>query len=107
MRDACRLANWPTTSRTRPRRWRKGRARALPAWPPSAPSWVPPPRRAPALAGREGPYGQDRAKAIGVGREALSNRANVVRKEAASADLGAKMGQLAVQTVTKDVVKPA
>jgi hypothetical protein len=31
------------------------------------------------------------------------------RKEAASADLGAKMGQLAdkvVQTVTKDVVKP-
>ena len=35
--------------------------------------------------------------------------ADVVRKEAASTDLGAKMGQLAdkvVQTVTKDVVKP-
>lgn len=50
------------------------------------------------------------AKAIGVGREALSNAADVVRKEAASADLGAKMGQLAdkvVQTVTKDMVKPA
>ena len=50
------------------------------------------------------------AKTIGVGREALSNAADVVRKEAASADLGAKMGQLAdkvVQTITKDVVKPA
>jgi hypothetical protein len=45
-----------------------------------------------------------------MGREALSNAADVVRKEAANADLGAKMGQLAdkvVQTVTKDVVKPA
>jgi hypothetical protein len=54
--------------------------------------------------------GETGAKAIGVGREALSNAADVVRKEAASADLGAKMGQLAdkvVQTVTKDVVKPA
>ena len=54
--------------------------------------------------------GETGAKAIGMGREALSNAADVVRKEAASADLGAKMGQLAdkvVQTVTKDVVKPA
>ena len=54
--------------------------------------------------------GETGAKAIGVGREALSNAADVVRKEAASADFGAKMGQLAdkvVQTVTKDVVKPA
>src|SRR5580704_9479534 len=50
------------------------------------------------------------AKAIDLGRGALANAADVVRKEAASADLGAKMGQLAdkvVQTVTKDVVKPA
>jgi phage-related protein len=54
--------------------------------------------------------GETGAKAIGMGREALSNAADVVRKEAANADLGAKMGQLAdkvVQTVTKDVVKPA
>jgi phage-related protein len=54
--------------------------------------------------------GETGAKAIGMGREALSNAADVVRKEAASADLGTKMGQLAdkvVQTVTKDVVKPA
>ena len=54
--------------------------------------------------------GETGAKAIGVGREALSNAADVVRKEASTADLGAKMGQLAdkvVQTVTKDVVKPA
>ena len=54
--------------------------------------------------------GETGAKAIGVGREALSNAADVVRREASTADLGAKMGQLAdkvVQTVTKDVVKPA
>jgi hypothetical protein len=54
--------------------------------------------------------GEAGAKAIGVGREALSNAADVVRKEASAADLGAKMGQLAdkvVQTVTQDVVKPA
>jgi hypothetical protein len=54
--------------------------------------------------------GETGAKAIGVGREALSNAAAVVRKEASAADLGAKMGQLAdkvVQTVTQDVVKPA
>jgi uncharacterized protein YjbJ (UPF0337 family) len=54
--------------------------------------------------------GETGAKSIGVGREALSNAADVVRKEAASADLGVKMGQLAdkvVQTVTKDAVKPA
>jgi hypothetical protein len=54
--------------------------------------------------------GETGAKAIGVGREALSNAADVVRKEASAADLGAKMGQLAdkvVQTVTQDVVKPA
>jgi len=54
--------------------------------------------------------GSTGAKAIDIGRGALTNVADVVRKEAASADLGAKMGQLAdkvVQTVTKDVVKPA
>jgi hypothetical protein len=54
--------------------------------------------------------GETGAKAIGVSREALSNAADVVRKEASAADLGAKMGQLAdkvVQTVTQDVVKPA
>jgi hypothetical protein len=53
--------------------------------------------------------GETGAKAIDIGRGALANAADVVRKEAASADLGAKMGQLAdkvVQTVTKDVVKP-
>lgn len=53
--------------------------------------------------------GETGAKAIGVGREALSNAADVVRREASTADLGAKMGQLAdkvVQTVTKDVVRP-
>ena len=54
--------------------------------------------------------GETGAKAIGVGREALSNAADVVRREASTADLGAKVGQLAdkvVQTVTKDIVKPA
>jgi hypothetical protein len=54
--------------------------------------------------------GETGAKAIDIGRGALANAADVVRKEAASADLGAKMGQIAdkvVQTVTKDVVKPA
>jgi hypothetical protein len=54
--------------------------------------------------------GSTGAKAIDIGRGALANAADVVRKEAASADLSAKMGQLAdkvVQTVTKDVVKPA
>jgi phage-related protein len=54
--------------------------------------------------------GETGARAIGVGREALSNAADVVRREASTADLGAKMGQLAdkvVQTVTKDIVKPA
>ncbi|HTB38718.1 MAG TPA: hypothetical protein VK777_16600 [Reyranella sp.] len=54
--------------------------------------------------------GSTGAKAIDIGRGALANAADVVRKEAASADLGAKMGQLAdkvVQTVTRDVVKPA
>jgi phage-related protein len=54
--------------------------------------------------------GETGARAIGVGREALSNAADVVRKEASAADLGAKMGQLAdkvVQTVTKDAVRPA
>ncbi len=53
--------------------------------------------------------GETGAKAIDIGRGALANAADVVRKEAASADLGAKMGQIAdkvVQTVTKDVVKP-
>jgi phage-related protein len=54
--------------------------------------------------------GSTGAKAIDLGRGALANAADVVRKEAASADLGARMGQLAdevVQTVPKDVVKPA
>ena len=54
--------------------------------------------------------GSTGAKAIDLGRGALANAADVVRREAASADLGARMGQLAdevVQTVTKDVVKPA
>jgi phage-related protein len=54
--------------------------------------------------------GSTGAKAIDLGRGALANAADVVRKEAASADLGARMGQLAdevVQSVTKDVVKPA
>jgi hypothetical protein len=54
--------------------------------------------------------GSTGAKAIDIGRGALADAADVVRKEAASADLSAKMGQLAdkvVQTVTKDVVKPA
>ena len=54
--------------------------------------------------------GSTGAKAIDLGRGALANAADVVRKEAASADLGARMGQLAdevVQAVTKDVVKPA
>jgi hypothetical protein len=52
--------------------------------------------------------GSTGAKAIDLGREALANAADVVRKEAASADLGAKMGQLAdkvVQGITKDTVK--
>ena len=54
--------------------------------------------------------GSTGAKAIDLGRGALANATDVVRKEAASADLGVRMGQLAdkvVQTVTKDVVKPA
>ena len=54
--------------------------------------------------------GSTGAKAIDLGRGALANATDVVRKEAASADLGARMGQLAdkvVQTVTKDAVKPA
>jgi phage-related protein len=54
--------------------------------------------------------GSTGAKAIDLGRGALANAADVVRKEAATADLGARMGQLAdkvVQTVTEDVVKPA
>jgi len=54
--------------------------------------------------------GSTGAKAIDIGRGALANAADVVRKEAASADLGVKMGQLAdkvVQTVTKDTVKSA
>jgi hypothetical protein len=52
--------------------------------------------------------GSTGAKALDLGRGALANATDVVRKEAASADLGAKMGQLAdkvVQTITKDTVK--
>jgi hypothetical protein len=54
--------------------------------------------------------GSTGAKAIDLGRGALTNAADVVRKEASAADLGTKMGQLAdkvVQTVTKDAVKAA
>jgi hypothetical protein len=54
--------------------------------------------------------GSTGAKAMDIGRGALANAADVVRKEASAADVGAKMGQLAdkvVETVTKDVVKPA
>ena len=54
--------------------------------------------------------GSTGAKAIDIGREALANASDVVRKEAAFANLGAKMSELAdkvVQTVTKDVVKSA
>jgi hypothetical protein len=54
--------------------------------------------------------GETGAKAIGAGRGALSNAADVVRKEVSAADLGANLGQLAdkvVQSVTKDAVKPA
>ena len=54
--------------------------------------------------------GSTGAKALEAGRGALASAADVVRKEAASADLGAKMGQLAdkvVQTVTKDAVESA
>lgn len=50
------------------------------------------------------------AKAIDAGRSALAGAADVVRQEASTADLSARMGQLAdkvVQTVTKDVIKPA
>jgi hypothetical protein len=52
--------------------------------------------------------GSTGAKAVEAGRGALASAADVVRQEAASADLGAKMGQLAdkvVQTVTKDVAE--
>jgi len=58
----------------------------------------------------KGLMGSTGAKAIDIGRAAVANAADVVRKEAAAADLGARMGQLAdkvVQTVTRDVVKPA
>jgi hypothetical protein len=54
--------------------------------------------------------GETGAKAIDIGREALAHASDVVRTEAASANLGAKMSELAekvVQTVTKDVVKSA
>jgi phage-related protein len=54
--------------------------------------------------------GSTGAKAIEAGRGALASAADVVRQEAASADLGARMGELAdkvVQTVTNDVVRPA
>jgi ElaB/YqjD/DUF883 family membrane-anchored ribosome-binding protein len=54
--------------------------------------------------------GSTGAKAIEAGHGALASAADVVRQEAASADLGARMGELAdkvVQTVTNDVVRPA
>jgi hypothetical protein len=50
------------------------------------------------------------AKAIDTGRGALANATDVVPKEASAADLGTKMDQLddkVMQTVTKNVVKPA
>jgi hypothetical protein len=58
----------------------------------------------------KGLMGSTGAKAIDIGRAAVANAADVVRKEADAADLGARMGQLAdkvIQTVTKDTVKPA
>jgi hypothetical protein len=45
--------------------------------------------------------GSTGAKAIDIGRGALANTADVVRKEASAADVGAKMGQLA-DTVRAD-----
>ena len=54
--------------------------------------------------------GLTRLYADNIGREAVAHASDVVRKEAASANLGAKMSELAdkvVQTVTKDVVKSA
>jgi hypothetical protein len=53
--------------------------------------------------------GQPGAKALGAGRTALSNAASVVRQEMSSADIGARMGQIAdkvVQNVTKDIGNP-
>jgi hypothetical protein len=53
--------------------------------------------------------GESGSKAIDIGRGALANAADAVRKEAASVDLGATICQLAdqvVRTVTKEAVKP-
>jgi hypothetical protein len=54
--------------------------------------------------------GSTGARAIDIGREALAHASDILRKEATSANLGAKMSELAekvVQTVSKDVVKSA
>jgi hypothetical protein len=51
--------------------------------------------------------GETGAKAIGAGREALSGAANVVRQGVSTADIGAKMSEIAdkvVQNVTKDAI---
>jgi hypothetical protein len=53
--------------------------------------------------------GETGAKAVGAGREALSGAANVVREEVSTADIGAKMADIAdqvVQNLTKDIVPP-
>jgi hypothetical protein len=49
------------------------------------------------------------AKALGMGRTALSNAASAMREEVSSADIGAKVGQIAdkvVQNITKDISNP-
>ena len=49
------------------------------------------------------------ARAVGAAREGLSTAASVIREEAQSADLGAKVGELAdkvVHNVTKDIRRP-
>jgi hypothetical protein len=53
--------------------------------------------------------GETGAKAVGAGREVLSGAANVVREEVSTADIGAKMADIAdqvVQNLTKDIVPP-
>jgi hypothetical protein len=53
--------------------------------------------------------GKTGAKALGAGREALSSAANVVHEEVSTADVGAKMGDIAdkvVQNLTKDTIPP-
>jgi hypothetical protein len=49
--------------------------------------------------------GSTGAKAIDIGRGALANAADVVRKEASAADVGAKMGQLADKVVQQRITQ--